>query len=115
MKKTLFIAIIFLTQLSFSQVHVGEQNINELDIKYIQLVGKNTALLDTKFKVFVDYGQEGKYMKSGVIKNSKGEIQKFNSMMDALNYMNKNGWIYSNSNEVLVGRFTYSYYLLEKK
>jgi hypothetical protein len=116
MKKLLLVlTIMFFTQLSFSQVFVEEQNINELDIKYIQLVGVNTSMFGVKIKVFVDYGQKAKFMKADGIKNSKGETKKFNSMMDALNFMNKNGWKFVNYTETIVGSKLRYLYLLEKE
>jgi hypothetical protein len=116
MKKLLFLVTIGLfTQISFSQVFVSDQNINDLDITYVQLVGVNTSMFGVKIKVFVDYGQKAKLMKADGIKDSEGKVKKFNSMMDALNFMDKNGWKYINYTEAIIsGKLRYVYLLKRK-
>ena len=117
MKKNVFILLLLLFSISksFSQVYVEDVNINELDIKYIQLVGVNTSMFGVKIKVYVDYGQKVKFMKSSKIKDAEGKIKKFNSMTDALNFMYKNGWKYVNYTEAVIsGKIRYVY-LLEKR
>ncbi|PHS63950.1 MAG: hypothetical protein COB12_08810 [Flavobacterium sp.] len=116
MKKIILLfSILFITQFSYSQVFVEDVDINELDIKYIQLIGVNTSMFGVKFKVFVDYGQKAKMMKADGIKDSEGETKKFNTMIDALNFMHSNGWKYINYTEAeFSGKIRYVY-LLEKK
>jgi len=116
MKKiVLVIMFAFFAQFSFSQVFVGEQNINDLDIKYIQLVGINTSLFGVKMKVYVDYGQKVKFLKADKIRDAKGKIMKFNTMTHALNFMYKNGWRYVNYTENVIASKLRYVYLLEKK
>ncbi|MBD3635759.1 MAG: hypothetical protein HUJ25_00335 [Crocinitomicaceae bacterium] len=74
-----------------SQVMVNDVNINELDVKYIELVGQR-AFGWGKIKVTIDYGQEMKLFKPPVIKSADGTNAKFNSMIGALNFMEANGW-----------------------
>lgn len=115
MKKT--IALFALCIASFgaqSQVMVDGTNINDLDVKYIELIGRAKLLSLTKIKIYVDYGQDFSW-KAQTIKNTDGTNTAFNSMVDALNFMDANGWEYVNnylvnSNEEL----TYKY-LLRKK
>ncbi len=114
-KIVLFLAIVFSTQFVFSQVFVDDQNINELDIKYVQLIGVNTSMFGVKIKVFVDYGQKAKFMKADGIKDATGTVIKFNSMIAALNFMNNNGWSFVNYTEAMFsGKLRYVY-LLEKR
>jgi len=118
MKKTILLTTLFLfllTGKAFSQVFVEDVNINELDIKYVQLLGVNTSIFGVKIKVYVDYGQKVKLLKGSKIKDADGNVMKFNSMTDALNFMYKNGWEYVNYTEVyLNGKLRYVY-LLQKK
>ncbi len=114
-KAVLIIAISFFTHLSFSQVFVQDVNINELDIEYVQLVGVNTSMFGVKIKVYVDYGQEAKLMKADAIKDATGKTIKFNSMIHALNFMNENGWKYTNYTETIVSSKLRYVYLLENK
>lgn len=73
-----------------SQVIVNDVNINDLDIKYVELVGRS-KINPTKIKVIVDYGQPFTF-KSQAIRGAQGEKAAFNSMIDALNFMEANGW-----------------------
>lgn len=115
MKKLLLVfAIAFCSKVS-SQVYVEDVNINDLDIKYVQLVGYNTSMFGQKMEVMVDYGQKAKFLKADGIKDASGNKMKFNSMIDALNFMNKNGWKFINYTEAQVGRKIRFLYLLEKK
>jgi hypothetical protein len=97
-----------------AQVLVDGTNINDLDIKYVELVGQAKLLSLTKIKVFVDYGQDFSW-KQQAIKNTEGKNAAFNSMIDALNFMDANGWEYV-SNYLINnnGELTYKF-LLHKK
>jgi len=114
-KLVVLIAVVLCTQLSYSQVFVEDQNINELDIRYVQLVGVNTSMFGKKMKIYVDYGQKAKFMIADGIKSTNGEKKRFNSMIDALNFMNKNGWKYVNYTEAIYGSKLRYIYLLEKE
>jgi hypothetical protein len=100
---------------SFSQVYVEEVNINELDINYCELVGFNKYLLG-KVNITIDYGQEYKFSKHQLIKGPSGKPVEFQSMVEALNFMDKNGWEYvdnkvlTNSNDDALSK-----YLLKRK
>lgn len=74
-----------------SQVIVDEVNVNDLDIKYVELVGRNKIGFG-KIKIIVDYGQELKIFKSQAIRSADGTKAAFNSMIDGLNFMEANGW-----------------------
>ncbi|GAA4306511.1 hypothetical protein [Nibribacter koreensis] len=54
--------------------------------EYCQITktGKNT--------IRIDYGQELLYGAESYIKDDKGKPMKFNSVIDALNYLNSKGW-----------------------
>lgn len=115
MKK--MIAVMAIGLMSFgasAQVEVDGTNVNDLDIEYIELVGRSKLLSLTKIKVFVDYGQDFSW-KAQTIKDAEGKNASFNSMVDALNFMDANGWEYVNN--YLIdnnGELTYKY-LLRKK
>ncbi len=74
-----------------AQVIVEETNINELDVKFVELVGRNKVGFG-KIKIIVDYGQELKIFKSQAIRSADGTKAAFNSMIDGLNFMEANGW-----------------------
>ncbi len=116
MKKILLIAgLTLLTLGAKAQVTVEGVNVNDLDIQYVELVGKTKLLSPTKVKVFVDYGQAFSWNQQ-VIKSADGKTAAFNSMVDALNFMDANGWEYVNNYIISdsSGELTYKY-LLKKK
>ena len=117
MKRNLLLTtlFIFITSLVFSQVYVEDVNINELDIKYCQLIGYRKNFLGKKIIINVDYGQEFTFLKLQLIKDKDGNTIIFNSIIDALNFMEKNGWEYLNNYAVPYGNSYIYYYLLQKE
>ena len=114
MKKFFLVAILALIGFSAnSQVIVNDVNINELDIKYVELVGQ-AKLNPTKIKVIVDYGQKFSF-KSQAIRGVQGEKAAFNSMIDALNFMEANGWEFVSNYVVKNGETVTTRYILRKK
>ncbi len=116
MKKIFILSLFyFMSQISFSQVFVNETNINEKAGTYIQLVGVNTSLFGTKYQIYVDYGQKVKNFKSYKIKDATGKVKKFNTMMDALNFMYDNGWDFVNYNAEIISGKVRNVYLLKRR
>lgn len=116
MKKLFILTVFFfVAQVSFSQVYVNEVNINEKAGTFIQLVGVNTSVFGTKYQIYVDYGQKVKAFKGYKIKDAAGNVKKFNTMMDALNFMYDNGWDYVNYNSQMVSGKIRNVYLLKRR
>jgi hypothetical protein len=118
MKNILLILILsFLSVNASSQIFVGEErvDINSLDIEYCQIVGYNKSLLGQKIIVTVDYGQKFKFFNRQRIEDKDGKALVFNSMIDALNFMLKNGWEYEHNYAVSIGVSNVYHYLLKKK
>lgn len=76
-----------------AQVYVDGENINQKDIQYCQLFATNPTLLSRSF-AWIDYGQRGhanNWRKTEIAGEDRKPII-FNSTMDALNFMVRNGW-----------------------
>jgi hypothetical protein len=58
---------------------------------YCEIVGTGN-LLGTKVTIVIDYGESVKFLEDKRVKDDQGKVQKFNSMIDALNYMGYQGW-----------------------
>ncbi len=61
---------------------------------YCELVG-SPGLFSSKVKVTIDFGQETSFWKGSKdqqLVDADGNDIKFNSMVDAMNFMGKNGW-----------------------
>jgi hypothetical protein len=93
--------------------------ISEIDKEYLQIIGVQ-KFLKTKWRIYVDMGQESKIRpfttNESVITDKDGNIVDFNSMIDALNFMSKNGYEYLDS-YVFFGSEQQNtiYYILKKK
>ena len=117
MKKFIVISLFFLFSYSdtYSQVNVNDVNISELDIKYCSIVGYNASIFGKKIIVTVDYGQKYQFWKAQNITDANNKNIIFNSMVDALNFMEKNGWEYVNNTEYTSGNANVSNFLFKKK
>jgi hypothetical protein len=116
MRKTILMAAIALFSFGAqSQVTVDGTNINDLDIQYIEMVGQAKVLSLTKIKIAIDFGQDFSW-KQQTVKSADGKTAAFNSIVDALNFLDANGWEYVNNYIIQSssGEVTYKY-LLRKK
>ena len=75
-----------------AQVYVNNININELSIAYCQLRGTNGGIFDNGATVWLDYGQPSPYQTRNKIAGADRKLIRFNSVVDALNFMVANGW-----------------------
>jgi hypothetical protein len=118
MKKMLFIAalLIFSAANSYSQT-VNDIPIKDIDVEYIQIVG-TSRVLSNKMTIQIDFGQENKFFSSDKdtrVKDVSGKNMIFNSMVDALNFLTKNGYEFVQAYAVSVNNQNVYNYLLRKK
>ena len=118
MKKILFCGTILFTSLFIKAQTVNDIPINQLDVEYVQIVG-TSKLLSTKLTIEIDFGQNTKFFSSGketVVKDENGKNMVFNSMIDALNFMTKNGFEFVNAYAITEdGQNVYHYLLRNNK
>ncbi len=77
-----------------SQVIVDGVNINEKqEVKVVQLVAYGN-LFSRKVTITIDYGQHIKWgtNRGSIVTDKRGDIRAFNSNIDAINYLENNGW-----------------------
>ena len=96
MKNLIAILILLISLPAFGQVLVGNVDINTLErVKICEMtVGKRS--FSQVVEVSIDYGQQagtGKELKDTKTK----KVRQFNSVVDAMNFMESNGWSYVNS------------------
>jgi len=118
--KKLFVIglMMFLGNNVFSQVYVNGVDINKTGAVYMQLTAVNTSImgLKSKYQVYVDYGQKTKALKGYMITDADGNVIKFNSPMDALNYLYEHGWEYVDGySEVISGKVRRVFMLKRKE
>ncbi len=93
---------------------VDDVDINKLDIEYCEIVGQR-KFLSTKVKVTVDYEQKRGDVSKSKIKDENAKTMSFWGIIDALNFMNKNGWEYADSFIITHQEKLVYHYLLKKK
>lgn len=117
MKKTLltFSLTCFLgLSASFAQT-VNDVPIKDVDVEYIQIVG-TSKLLSNKVTIEIDFGQENKFWsaKDTQVKDENGKLVVFNSMIDALNFMSKNGYEFVDAYAITVSNQNVYHYMMKK-
>jgi tryptophan synthase beta subunit len=71
----------------------------------------------TKVTVTLDYGQATKLfgMNDNVVKDEAGKITAFNSVVDALNYMNSQGWEFVNAYAITIAGQNVYHFLMRRR
>jgi hypothetical protein len=106
MKTTfLFLAFNILCILSYSQ--------EPPKFVYCEIVG-TAKILSNKVTIQIDLGQKAKYFEDKRLKDNSGNPIIFNSMIDALNFMGKQGWDFAQAYTVTIGQSNVYHYLLKK-
>jgi len=117
--KKVNLLIIFLTTLGITNSYaqtINDKPIKEIDVEFMQIVGTSKPL-STKLTIEIDFGQENKFWsaKDLQVKDENGKFMVFNSMIDALNFMSKNGYDFINAHTISIGNQNVYHYLLKKK
>lgn len=92
MKKTILILTLALSSIILTSAALLEDNPKEHEV-YCQIVGTR-QMFSTKLTITVDYGEPRKWFTDQRIKDETGKVQKFNSMIDAMNYMSEQDWTF---------------------
>jgi len=117
MKKLVLSAIIIISSLTIKAQIVNDVPLIDIYVEYVQIVG-TSKLLSTKLTIQIDFGQRTKFFSSGketIVKDVDGKAVDFNSMIDALNFMSKNGYEFVNAYAITVGNQNVYHYLLRNK
>jgi hypothetical protein len=71
-------------------------------------------LLSNKVTIAIDFGEEKSFWRDERLKTYDGRLKKFNTIVDALNYMGKDGWIFINAYPVTTGTTVIYHFALRK-
>ena len=107
MKKILFTTLLFAAFTSYSQ------DTDKVE-QYCEVVA-TPKLLSNKVTIAVDYGEERSFWKDNRLKTEEGKLKKFNTTIDALNYMGKSGWKLVNAFPVYTSSTTQVYHYVFRK
>ena len=108
MKKSM--AIIF--ALLFSSSLFAQSDSSKVE-QYCQVIA-SPRLLSNKVTIDIDFGEEKSYWRDSRLKSYDGKLKKFNTVIDALNFMGRDGWKFINAYPVTSGS-TVTYHFAFKK
>lgn len=91
--------------------------IKDINSEYIQIY-EYPILLTRKLQVLIDFGQSRRALSTAeqVIRDSSGKKMEFNSIIEALNFMDENGYEFVQAYAVsLVAKDIEQYFIMKKK
>lgn len=108
MKRTFILYLALINSLaSFAQADTSKVE------QYCQVIA-SPKLLSNKVTIDIDFGEEKSFWMDTRFKTDAGKLKKFNTIIDALNYMGSKGWIFINAFPVRMGE-TEIYHFAFKK
>jgi len=118
MTKTKFIttlALLFVASVGFAQT-IDDIPLKDLKADYIKIIGFN-RIQYTKLVIDFDYGQKDRVIdtKRVVVRDENEKPIQFQSMIDALNFMTRNGYDFVQAYALQIGEQAVMHYLLRKR
>lgn len=105
--------MILLACLTLGVLAASAQTAGKISYIYCQIVGQSTGMgFGSKVKVSIDYGQEAKLTEDTRLRDESGNIIKFESMVDAMNWMGEKGWEFCQAYVVTMGGANIYHWLL---
>ncbi len=109
MKKAVIIAVVLMSSIvSFAQTDTSKVE------QYCQVIA-TPKLLSNRVTIDIDFGEEKSFWRDTRLKTDGGKIRKFNTIIDALNYMGKEGWIFINAFPVRMGETEIYHFAFKKQ
>lgn len=105
---------IFLLATIFMSLTVYGQNDTAYVEQYCNVVA-TPRLLSNKVTIDIDFGEERSIWKDNRMRTEEGKLKKFNTVIDALNYMGKSGWKLVNAYPVAANNGPLVYHYIFKK
>lgn len=81
--------------------------------QYCQVIA-TPRFLSNKVTIDIDFGEQKSFWRDNRLKEYDGKLRKFNTIIDALNFMGKEGWLFINAYPVKLGE-TEIYHFAFKK
>jgi hypothetical protein len=113
MKKVIILAVVItLTVQSHAQETVSATAQEEYT--YCQIVGTR-QLMTNKVTIEIDFGQASTWFKNTrILRDENGKPITFNSMIDAMNYLGRDGWEFVQAFALTHGNTNVYHFLLKK-
>ena len=82
--------------------------------QYCQLMATQ-RLLSNKVTIDIDFGDEKSYWKDSRLTTADGKVKKFNTIIDAMNYMGQAGWTFISVYPVHMGSTDIFHFAFKKR
>lgn len=120
MKKILTLIAILCAAISGRAQECDTINQPKTKTVFAQIMGinKNVLGIGNKISVEIDFGEEKNFWGNdgrNEVVDENGKEKKFNSMVDAMNFMGERGWVYTDSYVITVGQQHVIHWLLQKE
>ena len=109
MKKLLIIGV-FLIIIQVSNAQTDSSKVEQ----YCQLIA-TPRLLSNKVTIDIDFGDEKSFWQDNRLRTEQGKIKKFNTIIDAMNYMGRDGWVFINAYPVRSGETDIYHFAFKKQ
>jgi hypothetical protein len=109
MKQLLIVSILLLGSI-ISKAQTDTSNVEQ----YCQVI-VTPRLLSNKVTIDIDFGEEKSIWRDNRLKTEGGKLKKFNTVIDALNYMGKAGWVFINAYPVKRGETEIYHFAFKKQ
>lgn len=109
MKKIVIASVVLLSSI----VSIGQTDTSKVE-QYCQVIA-TPKLLSNKVTIDIDFGEEKSFWRDTRLKTDAGKIKKFNTIIDAINYMGREGWIFINAFPVRMGETEIYHFAFKKQ
>lgn len=109
MKKVVILSIVLLSSI-VSNAQTDSSKVEQ----YCQLIATQ-RILNNKVTIDIDFGEEKSFWRDTRLKTYDGKIKKFNTIIDAMNYMSKDGWVFINAYPVRIGESERYHFAFKKQ
>ena len=103
--------LILMLALIFSFASYAQSDTSRVE-QYCEVIA-SPRLLSNRVTIEINYGEEQSFWKDNRLKVD-GRAKKFNSVIDALNYMGREGWVFVNAFPVNTGTTEVYHYGFKK-
>ena len=109
MKKLVITGIVLLSSI----VSIAQTDTTKVE-QYCQVIA-TPRLLSNKVTIDIDFGEEKSFWRDTRLKTNAGKIRKFNTIIDAINYMGREGWTFINAFPVRIGETEVYHFAFKKQ
>jgi hypothetical protein len=109
MKKILITSLML-----FSAVALFAQTDSSTVEQYCQIIA-SPRVFSNRVTIDIDFGEQKSTWRDTRLKTYDGKLKKFNTVIDALNYMGKDGWIFINAYPVTIGTGVIYHFAFKKE